>query len=235
LISEAHNRDCMAAMAEMEDNAFDLAIVDVPYGIGENGSTNHTRGKLAVAQDYKAFAGADRDPPPNYYFRELCRVSRDQIIWGANHFISRIDDARDANSPCWIVWDKDNGANDFADCELAWSSFPTAVRRFKYTWNGMLQQDMANKERRIHPTQKPVALYKWLLTNYAKEGDKILDTHLGSGSSRIAAYDLGFDFTGYELDKDYFNAQEQRFANHIAQPKLFEAPKPVQATFEMTA
>jgi site-specific DNA-methyltransferase (adenine-specific) len=165
----------------------------------------------------------------------LCRVSRDQIIWGANHFISRIDDARDANSPCWIVWDKDNGANDFADCELAWSSFPTAVRRFKYTWNGMLQQDMANKERRIHPTQKPVALYKWLLTNYAKEGDKILDTHLGSGSSRIAAYDLGFDFTGYELDKDYFNAQEQRFANHIAQPKLFEAPKPVQATFEMTA
>lgn len=215
--SEAYNRDCMEAMAEMPDKAFDLAIVDVPYGIGENGSTNHTRGKLAIAQNYKAFAGGDVEAPSADYFRELRRVSVNQIIFGANHFIERFA----TNSPCWIVWDKDNGPNDFADCELAWSSFPTAVRRFKYTWNGMLQQDMANKERRIHPTQKPVALYKWLLTNYAKPGDRILDTHLGSGSSRIAAYDLGFDFTGYELDKDYFDAQEERFANHIAQPKLF--------------
>lgn len=217
LISEAYNRDCLLAMAEMPDKAFDLAICDVPYGIGEDGSKNHTRGKLAVAQNYKAFAGSDLDAPPSEYFRELKRVSHHQIIWGANHFISRMP----YDSPCWIVWDKDNGLSDFADCELAWSSFPTAVRRLKYTWAGMLQEDMRNKERRIHPTQKPVALYKWLLTNYAKPGDRILDTHLGSGSSRIAAYDLGFDFVGYELDRDYFEAQEKRFADHIAQPKLF--------------
>lgn len=125
---------------------------------------------------------------------------------------------------CFIVWDKKNGNNGYADCELAWTSFTSAVRMFAYQWHGMLQENMANKEQRIHPTQKPVALYKWLLTNYAKPGNTILDTHLGSGSSRIAAYDLGFDFTGYELDADYFDAQEKRFANHIAQAKLFDAP-----------
>ena len=126
---------------------------------------------------------------------------------GANHFISNIP----IDSSCWIVWNKDNGASDFADCELAWTSFKTAVRMFTWRWSGMLQQNMKNKERRIHPTQKPVALYAWLLMNYAKEGDRILDTHLGSGSSRIAAYKLGFDFVGCELDEYYFEAQEIRF------------------------
>ena len=225
MISEAHNMDCMEAMAAMPDKAFDLAIVDPPYGIGESGATNHTRGLLAVSRDYKPFAGADMEAPPAEYFRELRRVSRNQIVWGANHFIERFG----SDSPCWIVWDKDNGATDFADCELAWTSFQSAVRRLRFRWQGMLQQDMANKEDRIHPTQKPVALYKWLLQNYAKPGDRILDTHLGSGSSRIAAYDLGFDFVGYELDKDYFEAQELRFARHIAQPKLFS---PTQETQE---
>lgn len=226
-ISQVENIDCMVRLKEAPDNHWDLAICDPPYGIGEDGSKNHSRGLLAVSRNYKAFSGNDRDAPPTEYFNELRRVSRNQIIWGANHFIERFG----TDSPCWIVWDKDNGKTDFADCELAWSSFPTAVRRFKFKWQGMLQEDMANKEQRIHPTQKPVALYKWLLTNYAKPGDQILDSHLGSGSSRIAAYDLGFDFVGYELDKDYFAAQEERFAAHLAQPKLFipEMVEPEQA------
>lgn len=218
--SLTYNQDCMEALREAPDNHWDLAVCDPPYGIGEDGSKNHSRSKFAISQNYKAFAGGDTDAPSCEYFRELRRVSRNQIIWGANHFISRIA----VDSSCWIVWDKDNGLNDFADCELAWSSFPTAVRRLKYTWHGMRQEDMANKEQRIHPTQKPVALYKWLLQNYAKQGDRILDTHLGSGSSRIAAYDLGFDFVGYELDTDYFNAQEERFAKHIAQPTFWTEP-----------
>lgn len=225
--SETFNTDCLEAMRAMPDKAFDLAIVDVPYGIGENGDKNYSRGKLAVAQNYKSFAGGDIEPPSADYFQELKRVSVNQIVWGANHFIERLIQ----DSPCWVVWDKENGQSDFADCELAWTSFRTATRLFRFRWAGMLQGDMANKEQRIHPTQKPVALYRWLLTNYAKPGDTILDTHLGSGSSRIAAYDLGFDFTGYELDKDYFEAQERRFADHIAQPTLF-VPTPIVETQE---
>ena len=124
-------------------------------------------------------------------------------------------------SPCWIVWDKDNGATDFADCELAYTSFNTAVRKFKHTWNGMLQGDMKNKEHRIHPTQKPVKLYEWLLANYAKEGDRILDTHLGSGSSAIAAHYGGFDFVGCELDEDYFKAASERIDRETAQIDMF--------------
>ena len=158
----------------------------------------------------------DIKAPENEYFDELLRVSKNQIVFGANHFISRIP----IDSPCWIVWDKDNTGN-FADCELAWTSFKSAVRKYEFRWNGMLQGNMSNKEIRIHPTQKPVALYEWLLTRYAKPGDKILDTHLGSGSSRIAAYNLGFDFVGCEIDEDYFKAQEERFKKHTAQLSLF--------------
>lgn len=220
-LSIVENIDCMVRLREAPDNHWDLAICDPPYGIGEDGSKNHSRGLLAVSKNYKAFSGNDTDAPPNSYFAELQRVSRNQIIWGANHFISRVP----LDSSCWVVWDKDNGKTDFADCELAWTSFTTAVRRFKFKWQGMLQEDMANKEERIHPTQKPVALYKWLLQNYAKPGDTILDTHLGSGSSRIAAYDLGFDFTGYETDHDYWSAQEERFSRHVAQGRLFEPDK----------
>lgn len=220
----------MEAMKSFPDKYFELAVVDPPYGIGESGDKNHTRGgktkfggKMAKAgsfvksKNYKAFSGGDKYPMPIEFFAELRRVSKNQIVWGANHFISRLP----YDSPAWVVWDKMNGENDFADCELAWTSFPSAVRKFEWKWNGMLQQDMANKETRIHPTQKPIALYKWLLTNYAKPGDKILDTHLGSGSSRIAAYDMGFDFWGYELDADYFAAMEARFQAHISKPVLF--------------
>jgi site-specific DNA-methyltransferase (adenine-specific) len=215
-ISEVTNEDCMEGMARYPDKYFDLAIVDPPYGIGEDGSKNHTRGKLAIAKNYISFAGNDISAPEINYFNELIRISKNQIIWGANHFIEKIP----YNASCWIVWNKDNGETDFADCELAWTSFKTAVRIFKWKWNGMLQQNMKEKEQRIHPTQKPVALYKWLLHNYAKQGDKILDTHLGSGSSRIAAYEMGFNFTAFELDKEYFEAQEKRYNNHISQLKL---------------
>ena len=215
--SIALNIDCMEYMSTLPDKAFDLAIVDPPYGIGESGANNHTRSKLAVAKDYKPFAGDDLKAPDKEYFEQLMRVSKSQIIWGANHFISKIP----FDSHCWIVWDKENGENDFADCELAWTSFESAVRKFEFRWAGMLQENMKNKEVRIHPTQKPVALYEWLLNNYAKQGDRILDTHLGSGSSRIAAYNLGFDFVGCEIDKEYFDKQEERFEKHTAQTSLF--------------
>jgi site-specific DNA-methyltransferase (adenine-specific) len=208
--------DCMELMKEYPDKHFDLACVDPPYGIGESGATNHTRGKLGAAKNYKPFAGGDIEPPPIQYFQELFRVSKNQIIWGANHFIDRIAIA----SPCWIVWDKDN-SGDFADCEIAWTSFKTAVRKFQFRWNGMLQGDMANKETRIHPTQKPVALYRWLLANYAKEGMKILDTHLGSMSSCIAAHYGGVHLTGCELDPDYFTAGIARVKRETAQLTLF--------------
>ena len=216
-MNEAFNIDCMEYMKTLPDKAFELAIVDPPYGIGESGDKNHSRTKLARAKDYKAFSGNDKEPPPAEYFSELFRVSKNQIVWGANHFISRMP----LDASCWVVWDKQNGDNDFADCELAWCSFPSAVRKFEFRWAGMLQGNMANKENRIHPTQKPVKLYEWLLTHYAKQGDKILDTHLGSGSSRIAAYNLGFDFVGCEIDEDYFKAQEERFKAHTAQQSLF--------------
>ncbi len=225
------NEDCMQLMSRYPDKHFELAICDVQYGIGEDGSKNHTRGgrkkigekfnkngSYIISKDYKGFAGNDKEPPSPEYFQELKRVSVNQIIWGANHFIERIPAA---NSPSWVVWNKKNGDNDFADCELAYTSFKKAVRMFEFKWNGMLQEDMANKEIRIHPTQKPVALYKWLLDKYAKAGDKILDTHLGSGSIAIACHDYGFDLTACELDTDYYNASMKRIAIHTAQLKLF--------------
>jgi len=216
---ELLNIDCMEYMAKQPDKAFDLAIVDPPYGIGENGDRNASRGGLAVAKYYKAFAGGDAEAPPVEYFNELQRVSKNQIVWGANHFIDRIAKP----SSCWVVWDKVTGNSDFADSELAWTSFKTAVRNFRFQWSGMLQGDMKNKEARIHPTQKPVKLYEWLLTNYAKPGQRVLDTHLGSGSSAIAAHYFGVDFVGCELDKDYFEAARERFEQQTAQLAMFGA------------
>lgn len=215
-MTRTYNMDILKEIKLMRDNQYSLALVDCPYGIGEDGSKNHSRGKLTKAKDYKPYSGNDKEAPPVEFFNELRRVSTNQIIFGANHFISRIP----YDSSCWIVWDKENGSNDFADCELAWTSFNTAVRKFKFRWNGMLQENMKDKEFRIHPNQKPVQLYKWLLLNYAHPGQTILDTHLGSGSSRIAADQLGFDFTGYELDKDYFEAQELRFKQYKSQLTL---------------
>lgn len=209
MISEVRNIDCMIGMKDYPDKYFDLAIVDPPYGLGENGGnvSRHHSQKKYTKKNW------DNATPDKSYFEELFRVSRNQIVWGANHFISKMP----FDSPCWIFWDKDR-YGDFADGELAWSSFETAVRYYKFTWDGFRKEI---HEERFHPTQKPTSLYKYLLKNYAQPGDKILDTHLGSGSSRIAAYEMGFDFIGYEIDKDYFEAQEKRFAQHKAQLKLF--------------
>lgn len=206
MISEVHNCNCLEYMKSLPDKFFDLCIADPPYGIGECGEKNHSRSKLAKSKQYTA-KDWDYKPLDDAFFIEILRVSKHTIIWGANHFISRIP----YDSSCWIVWDKENGENDFADCELAWTNFKTSVRRFKFRWAGKLQGNMKNKEIRIHPTQKPIALYAWILKNYAKQGDKIFDPFLGSGSSRIAAYKMGFDFVGCELDEDYYDAQEERF------------------------
>jgi len=208
------NEDNMALMARYSDNHFDLAIVDPPYGIGEDGKKNHSRGKLAKATKYTP-KNWDKETPRQEYFDELKRISKNQIVWGGNYFVENL-----TNSSCWVVWDKDN-SGDFADSELAWTSFKTAVRNFKWRWNGMLQENMKDKEIRIHPTQKPVSLYEWLLMNYAKEGDKILDTHLGSGSIAIACHNLGFDLTACELDKEYFDAAMKRLNDYKLQTKLF--------------
>ncbi len=204
---ELLNCDCMEYMAGLPDKAFDLAIVDPPYGI----NVNHNMGRRAgnKASEYKP-AVWDSEPPPVEYFVELQRVSVNQIVWGANHFIDRIGKP----SPCWLVWDKLFSEDvSFASCELAYTSFPTVTKRFKYS---------SARVDGIHPTQKPVALYEWLLTNYAKPGQRILDTHLGSGSSAIAAHNLGFDFVGMELDPDYYAAAVKRFEQHKAQATLFQ-------------
>ena len=199
----AYCMDCMDFMKLLPDKAFDLAIVDPPYGIGAGGAMGGD--VLAKNKNYKVYSGADKASSEKVYFDELKRVSKNQIIFGANYMTTKIN----ADSSCWLVWDKENGENNFADCELAYTSFKTAVRKFAFKWQGMLQGDMKHKEERIHPNQKPVKLYEWILSNYAKPGDRILDTHLGSGSSRIAAYNLGFDFTGVEKDEFYFLEQKK--------------------------
>ena len=220
--SEVHLIDCVEFMRGLPDNAYSLAIVDPPYGIGEDGLKNHSRSKIAKSKEYTPKEW-DSSAPEREYFEQLKRVSKNQIIWGANHFIDNIPDS---NSSCWVVWDKENGENDFADCELAWTSFNTAVRRVKFRWAGMLQGDMTNKETRIHPTQKPVALYRWLLRNYAKPNDTIFDSHMGSQSSRIACHMEGFDYTGCELDPEYFQQGNERYETFL---KTYGTPDPTQA------
>jgi len=219
--------DCVELMKAYPDNHFDLAVVDVPYGLDEANGKNNSRNKgfgkgnskskkITFSKDY-GIKNWDKNPPNKDYFKELFRVSKNQIVWGANHFISRLP----YDSSCWLVWDKDNGNSDFADAELAWTSFKKAVRLYKYRWNGLLQQDMKNKEIRIHPTQKPVGLYDWIFNRFANEGMKILDTHLGSGSSRISADKAKLDFTGMEIDKEYFDLSEKRYQNYKSQLRLW--------------
>ena len=221
---ELLNIDCMEYMQGLPDKAFDLAIVDPPYFEGPNKPGFYRNGEFSSTLVPAGKYGELKhwDVPGPEYFAELQRVSRHQIIWGANHFCDRFD----ASGPGWIVWDKENGASSFADAELASSSFEKAVRIFRYRWNGMIQGSHGNKklnERRIHPTQKPVKLYEWLLTNYAKPGQRILDTHLGSGSSAIAAHYFGADFVGCELDPDYYEATVKRFNSETSQIDWIQA------------
>lgn len=209
-LNNIYNEDCLEAMKKIPDKYFDLAIVDPPYGIGVDGGIGS--GVLAKKSKFKK-KGWDKESPSEEYFLELKRVSKNQIIWGANHFISKIP----FDSSCWIVWDKDNGKNNFADCELAYTSFKTSVRKFKFKWQGMLQENMKEKEIKIHPTQKPVSLYMWLISNYANKGDRILDTHVGSASSLIACHRLGYEFLGFELDKEYYDLAKERLDKERSQ------------------
>ena len=213
------NMDCMIGMKEFPDKYFDLAIVDPPYGgVTQGGymSNPHTCDKLAKAKDYHLSLWAC-GKPKREYFEELQRVSKNQIIWGGNYFASLLPD-----SQCWIVWDKENGENDFADCELAWTSFNLASRLFKFRWAGMLQGDMKSKEYRIHPTQKPVKLYEWLLNRYAKDGYIILDTHVGSASSLIACRNTNHKYVGFEIDEEYYRQAKKRLDQANAQMNIFD-------------
>lgn len=203
----AYNMDCLAAMKEMPDNAFDLAVVDPPYGI-EKGFRATSR----VAK-YGQMNSVNDAKPTREYFKELFRISKNQIIWGYNHLSDMLPSTKE-----FIFWYKHQPVDSYSDGELAYTSFTKTAKCFDYPYFGGIGGD---KDSRIHPTQKPIALYAWLYKMYAKPGDKILDTHLGSGSSRIAAYDAGLDFVGYEIDKEYFDKQEERFAQHTAQLSLF--------------
>ena len=191
----------MKLMSRYNDNHFDLAIVDPPYGIDINNSGTHFKKKYDIKE-------WDKETPKQEYFNELLRISKNQIVWGGNYFFDKL-----GNCKCFIVWDKKIAENmSFAMCELAWSSFKNGTKIYK---------KIAMQQNRIHPTQKPVKLYEWLLMNYAKEGDKILDTHLGSGSIAIACHNLGFELTACELDKEYYNAAMKRIEQHKAQKRIF--------------
>lgn len=232
---EITNEDNIELMARYEDNYFDLAIVDPPYGIDVidkvyKGRSNYTTYKGNGVQKKGNFKSKDWDKktPTIEYFKELERVSKNQIIWGANNFTDKIKP-----SSSWIFWDKVTGNNDFSDGEFAYCSKGGKSRKFTFVWNGMLQGKsilegetvQGNKrlcEKKIHPTQKPVKLYEWLLMNYAKQGDKILDTHLGSGSIAIACHNLGYDLTACELDKDYYDAAIKRIKQHTSQTTIFD-------------
>ena len=220
---ELYNIDCMEYLKTLEDNAYELAIVDPPYGIDavkkivNNRNSNSKKYKNYKSKTWKR-GEWDEKPANLAYFLELKRVSKNQIIWGANHFIENIPKANSSN---WAVWYKNGQCpnSDNADCELAYTSFKTAVKYYRFDWTGF--GHINAKEKKIHPTQKPVKLYEWLLMNYAKEGDKILDTHLGSGSIAIACHNLNYDLVGCELDTDYYNAACKRLKQHQAQLTIF--------------
>ena len=200
-----YNEDCLPAMRKMNDNEYSLALVDPPYGIGAGGE-GFKNGSSKSEKPYFKKIDWDMERPKKEYFDELRRVSVHQIIWGGNYFSDMLPPFR-----CFVSWDKTIHGNSYADCELAWTSFDRVARYFR---ENIAQ---VNSEGRIHPTQKSITLYKWLLANYAKEGDRILDTHGGSASIAIACWDAGFDLTGYELDADYYAAAVARVEKHKAQ------------------
>lgn len=215
------NEDNMVMMARYPDKYFDLAIVDPPYGIGIDGQKKSVNKNANYNRKYHEPKLWDKKIPDISYFNELFRVSKNQVIWGGNYFTEHLSPTKS-----WIFWYKGQNGLTMSDGELAWTSFKTVTRQIEINRGWVVMEGNT-----IHPTQKTIKLYNWILQNYAKSNDKILDTHLGSGSSRLAAYDLGFDFYGCELDKDYFDAQEKRFSKHISQQKLFT---PQQQVYEQT-
>lgn len=215
-----YNDDCMNHLPEFPDNYFDLAIVDPPYGGVTKGGymRNSITGGVADHPDYHLSLWAQTKPQKEY-FDQLFRVSKNQIIWGGNYFTTLIE----KDSQCWIVWDKQKPDGiTWADAELAWTSFDRATKIFRFMWNGMLQGDMKNKETKIHPTQKPVKLYLWLLQNFANQGDIILDTHVGSASSLVACEKAGFKYVGFEIDQKYYDAAKRRLDAKKGQLKLWD-------------
>ncbi len=198
-----HLCDCMEYMKTVPDKYYELAIVDPPYGIDAGNMT----GGAGKNKQWDKGKDWDKSIPTVEYFNELARISKNQIIWGGNYFPL-------PPTKCFLIWDKKNDGRDFAECEFAWSSFDSVARMYR-------MRPMNMDGGKIHPTQKPVALYKWLLKNYAKPNDKIFDSHVGSGSIRIACHDMGFDFEGCEIDKDYWEAQEARYQQHAMQADLF--------------
>jgi site-specific DNA-methyltransferase (adenine-specific) len=207
--------DCLPAMQGMKDKAFDLAVVDPPYGVECNISTgggSHTKSLVKFHQQYSENAKVWNKAPDDKYFKELFRVSHNRIIWGGNYFT--LPPCR-----CFVAWDKVRYVENFSQVEFAWTSFDSPALIFKFCGNGGFILSL--QDAKIHPTQKPVALYHWLLTNYAKPGQTILDTHLGSGSIAIACWNMGYSLTGYEIDQEYFEAAVKRIENHIKQGRLF--------------
>ncbi len=207
------NEDNMLLMARYEDNYFDLAIVDPPYGIGA-GSTSFKSGTRKKA-DFFRENDWDNAIPKKEYFDELFRVSKNQIIWGANYMVEFLPQSKG-----WIFWDKKTGDNSYGDGELAFTSFDKALKKYDRYWSGANAKEKGSLDR-VHPTQKPISLYEFLLMNYANEGDKILDTHLGSGSIALACHNLKFDLVACELDKDYFEASLKRLKEHQQQLTMF--------------
>ena len=209
-LNKLYNMDCMDGMKQFPDKYFELAIVDPPYGL-----ERHKRGSLRIDNSKKAENGLLWDEKPSKeYFDELFRVSQKQIIWGANNFTL-------PETEYFIVWDKWQTVDNFASAEYAWTNIKMPAKVFRYT----IHKEMADRKKnggKIHPTQKPVALYQWLLKNYAKPGDKILDTHVGSASSLIACYDMGFEYIGFEIDPDYYEAAQERMRIHMQQLTIFE-------------
>lgn len=230
MINECYLIDNMKYMATCKDNQFDLAIVDPPYGIGFDadkfGKIHETGCKTWKTRRPKGYLKKnwDRKPPGKKYFIELLRISKNQIIWGGNYFSDKLNP-----TGSWIVWDKKVTIPTLSDGELAWCSINNSVKFVRMLWSGYRKCEQTD---RIHPTQKPIVLYKWLLKNYVKPGWSIFDSHVGSGSIRIACHDMGFDFTGCELDPDYHAAQESRFQDHIKKGELFDTTELTELTYE---
>jgi site-specific DNA-methyltransferase (adenine-specific) len=220
-ISIAECEDCMEAIRAAPDKFWDLAICDPPFFAGVANGRFYGTGLSGTGRKrgvYKKIDAWDENIPTQEYYDELVRVSKNQIIWGINYF-------QFIGAPVGrLVWDKKNDESTFSNCEIASCSLIESVKIFRYLWRGFMQEPGNIKQIKIHPTQKPIQLYEWCLTNYAKPGDKILDTHMGSQSSRIAAFKMNFDYWGYEIDRDYFEAGCKRFEQAIAQP-LFDQPK----------